>query len=83
MPNLDLTGPPPRESRRVTFSRRAAVNGLGAVAVWPYISDHAAAAFAYIHATQAAPVLAFLTPAGFKRWTCLMTGSWITTKYSR
>jgi hypothetical protein len=46
-------------------SRRTAVKSHGAVAVWPYISDHAAEAFASIQATQAPPVLGFLTPAQY------------------
>ena len=65
MPNLEPDGSPPRESQRVTFSCRAAVKVLGAVAVWPYVSAHAAAALASIQATQASPVLAFLTPAQY------------------
>lgn len=35
--------------------------GLGAVAVWPYLSDQAAEAFAEIQAANAAPRLVFLT----------------------
>jgi hypothetical protein len=52
-------------SHRLTFTRRAALKtfggGLGAIAVWPYLSDHAAEAFASIQAAKAAPALAFLT----------------------
>src|SRR5947207_4339398 len=48
------------------FSRRAALKavgaGVGAIAVWPYLSDSAAEAFAELQATQAPPKLAFLTP---------------------
>ena len=49
----------------LTFSRRAALKtiggSLGAVAVWPYLSDRSAEAFASIQATNAPPPLAFLT----------------------
>ena len=65
MSNLEAEDSLPRESQRVTFSRRTALTALGAVAVWPYISDRAAAAFASIQATPAPPVLAFLTPAQY------------------
>jgi hypothetical protein len=51
------------------FSRRAALQTLGAtagaVAVWPYLSDSAAEAFAAIQATGAPPKLAFLTSAQY------------------
>ena len=51
------------------FSRRAALKavgaGVGAIAVWPYLSDSAAEAFAELQATQAPPKLAFLTPAQY------------------
>ena len=43
------------------FSRRSAVKALGAIAVWPYLSDAAAEAFAAIQTQQAPPKLAFLT----------------------
>jgi hypothetical protein len=42
-------------------TRRTVVKALGAIAVWPYISDHAAEAFAAIQAEQGPPKLAFLT----------------------
>jgi hypothetical protein len=50
----------------ITFSRRAALKklgaGVGAIAVWPYISDQAAEAFAAIQQKGAAPAPVFLTP---------------------
>jgi len=53
----------------ITFSRRAVLKTLGtsvgAVAVWPYLSDEAAEAFARIQETRAAPAPAFLTPAHY------------------
>jgi hypothetical protein len=52
-------------SQPMTLSRRAAVKAIGAVAVWPYVSDRAAEAFAAIQATQAPPKLAFLTAAQY------------------
>jgi hypothetical protein len=56
-------------SHPLTFTRRAALKtfggGLGAIAVWPYLSDHAAEAFASIQAAKAAPALAFLTAAQY------------------
>lgn len=56
--------------RPVTFSRRAIVKALGtsvgAIAVWPYLSDGAARAFAEIQAGKAPPRLAFLTSAQYK-----------------
>ncbi len=52
-------------SHPVTVSRRAVVKALGAIAVWPYLSDTAAEAFATIQATQAPPQLAFLTAAQY------------------
>jgi Gluconate 2-dehydrogenase subunit 3 len=52
---------PDVEAQAVTISRRAVVKALGAAAVWPYLSDSAAQAFAAIQATQAPPRLAFLT----------------------
>lgn len=42
-------------------SRRTAVKALGALAVWPYLSDQGAAAFAAIQTEQGRPRLAFLT----------------------
>jgi hypothetical protein len=49
----------------VTVSRRTALKVLGsqvgAAAVWPYLSDSAAEAFARIQATNAPPALAFFT----------------------
>jgi hypothetical protein len=51
------------------FSRRAALQRLGAtagaVAVWPYLSDSAAEAFAAIQTTGAPPKLAFLSAAQY------------------
>jgi hypothetical protein len=51
------------------FSRRAALQALGATvgaaAVWPYLSDSAAEAFAAIQGTSAPPKLAFLTAAQY------------------
>jgi gluconate 2-dehydrogenase gamma chain len=56
---------PETHAHRVTVSRRAAVRALGAgiggAAVWPYLSDSAAEAFAAIQATDAPPALAFLS----------------------
>jgi hypothetical protein len=53
----------------IIVSRRAALKalgaGLGAVAVWPYVSDEAAQAFALIQETKAPPALRFLTPAQY------------------
>jgi hypothetical protein len=54
---------------QVTVSRRAAVKALGAgiggAAVWPYLSDPAAEAFAAIQTSGAPPSLSFLTPAQY------------------
>ena len=52
-------------SHPVTVSRRAVVKALGAIAVWPYLSDSAAEAFATIQTTKAPPQLAFLTAAQY------------------
>lgn len=52
-------------SQPVTVSRRAVMKTLGAIAVWPYLSDRAAEAFATIQATQAPSKLAFLTAAQY------------------
>jgi Gluconate 2-dehydrogenase subunit 3 len=53
----------------VTLSRRAALKsigaGVGAVAVWPYLSDSAAAAFGAIQAGQPPPKLVFLSAAQY------------------
>ena len=53
----------------LTYSRRAVVKSLGAtigaVAVWPYLSESAAEAFAEIQRTSAAPKLQFLTSAQY------------------
>jgi hypothetical protein len=50
-------------------SRRAALKtlgaGVGALAVWPALSEEAAAAFAAIQRTQAAPKLRFLTASQY------------------
>jgi hypothetical protein len=60
----------PNLGHPMTFSRRAALQALGAtvgaVAVWPYLSDSAAEAFAAIQATGAPPKLAFLSPAQYE-----------------
>jgi glucoside 3-dehydrogenase (cytochrome c) hitch-hiker subunit len=57
------------DAEPLAFSRRAVVKTLGAtlgaVAVWPYLSDSAAQAFAEIQATKAAPKLQFLTRAQY------------------
>lgn len=65
---LKAIGPTPNgvEGAPVVFSRRAAVKAIGAIAVWPYLSDRAAEAFATIQATQAPPQLAFLTAAQYR-----------------
>jgi hypothetical protein len=56
-------------SHPLTFTRRAALKslggGLGAIAVWPYLSDHAAEAFASIQTAKAPPAPVFLTPAQY------------------
>lgn len=61
--------PDENRSQHVTVSRRTVVKslgaGLGAVAVWPYVSDAAAEAFARIQESSAPPRLAFLTPAQY------------------
>jgi Gluconate 2-dehydrogenase subunit 3 len=64
---VDGLRPTPRgvEESPVTFSRRMAVKAIGAIAVWPYLSDRAAEAFATIQSTQAPPALAFLTAAQY------------------
>ena len=53
----------------LVVSRRTVVKALGAtigaVAVWPYLSDSAAEAFAEIQATKAPPKLQFLTKAQY------------------
>jgi hypothetical protein len=59
------TRPEHEVSQPVSLSRRAVVKALGAIAVWPYLSDAAAEAFATIQATQAPPKLAFLTAAQY------------------
>jgi Gluconate 2-dehydrogenase subunit 3 len=59
----------PDVTHPMRLSRRAALQTLGAtvgaVAVWPYLSDSAAEAFAAIQATGAPPKLAFLTAAQY------------------
>jgi hypothetical protein len=45
----------------VEVSRRTAIKTLGAVAVWPYLSDQAAAAFAALQTRQGPPQLTYLT----------------------
>lgn len=66
MTNLD---PDSGAAHPVRLSRRTLVKslgaGIGAVAVWPYLSDSAAEAFAAIQSTNAPPSLAFLTPAQY------------------
>ena len=62
MANVD---PEQDVAQPVTFSRRAAVKAIGAIAVWPYVSDRAAEAFATIQASQAPSQLAFLTAAQY------------------
>jgi hypothetical protein len=58
-PNSQIAAP-------MTLSRRSAIKAvgatLGAVAVWPYLSDPAAEAFAAIQRTGGPPQPAFLTP---------------------
>jgi glucoside 3-dehydrogenase (cytochrome c) hitch-hiker subunit len=49
----------------MAVSRRDVVKALGAFAVWPYISDGAAEAFARIQAQQAPPAPQFLSRAQF------------------
>ena len=57
------------DAEPLILSRRAVVKALGAtmgaVAVWPYLSDSAAEAFAEIQAAKAAPKLQFLTQAQY------------------
>ena len=59
----------PNAAQPMKFSRRAALQTLGAtagaVAVWPYLSDSAAEAFAAIQTTGAPPKLAFLSAAQY------------------
>jgi hypothetical protein len=59
----------PGVAHPMTFSRRAALQALGATvgaaAVWPYLSDSSAEAFAAIQTTGAPPKLAFLTAAQY------------------
>jgi hypothetical protein len=43
------------------MSRRTMVKAIGALAVWPYLSEASAEAFAALQAAQAPPKLAFLT----------------------
>ncbi len=62
MANLE---PEQQASQPATISRRAIVKALGAIAVWPYLSDRAAESFAAIQATQAPPKLFFLTAAQY------------------
>ena len=60
-----MSNPEQDVAQPVTFSRRAAVKAIGAIAVWPYVSDRAAEAFATIQASQAPSQLAFLTAAQY------------------
>jgi hypothetical protein len=59
----------PSGAQPMTFTRRAALQAfgatVGAAAVWPYLSDPAAEAFAAIQTTSAPPKLAFLTAAQY------------------
>jgi hypothetical protein len=48
-------------TRPLPVTRRTAVKALGAVAVWPYLSDHAAVAFAALQRRQGPPQLTYLT----------------------
>jgi Gluconate 2-dehydrogenase subunit 3 len=57
--------PEPDKAQPLLLSRRAVVKALGAVAVWPYLSESAAEAFAAIQAQKAPPKLAFLTPGQY------------------
>ena len=50
-------------SRRRALARLG--TGLGAIALWPYVSEQGAEAFARIQATAAPPAPVFLTPAEF------------------
>ena len=58
-----------RGSAPLIVSRRAVVKAVGAtvgaVAVWPYLTDAAAEAFAEIQATKAPPKLQFLTASQY------------------
>jgi hypothetical protein len=64
------TDNPERAAQPLTFSRRSVVKalgtGVGAIAIWPYLSDSAAEALAVIQATQAPPSLKFLTAAQYR-----------------
>jgi Gluconate 2-dehydrogenase subunit 3 len=51
----------PSATRPLPVTRRTAVKALGAVAVWPYLSDQAAVAFAALQRRQGPPQLTFLT----------------------
>jgi hypothetical protein len=57
------------DAEPLVVSRRTVVKALGAtmgaVAVWPYLSDSAAEAFAEIQATKAPPKLQFLSKAQY------------------
>jgi hypothetical protein len=61
--------PEPPTAQPISVSRRGVLKaigtGVGAIAVWPYLSDSAAEAFAVIQKTQAPPKLAFLTSAQY------------------
>lgn len=52
-----------RLDRRAALRRLGA--GMGALAVWPYVSEQGAAAFARIQGSGAAPDLVFLTPGQY------------------
>jgi Gluconate 2-dehydrogenase subunit 3 len=58
--------PDPQIAAPMTLSRRSAIKAVGAtfgaVAMWPYLSDSAAEAFAAIQITGGPPQPAFLTP---------------------
>jgi hypothetical protein len=48
-------------TRPAAVTRRTAVKAIGAVAVWPYISEQAAEAFAALQRRQGPPQLTYLT----------------------
>jgi hypothetical protein len=50
----------------MAFTRREVVKALGAVAVWPYLSDASAETFARIQAAKAPPSPKFLDAAQFR-----------------
>jgi hypothetical protein len=58
-----LAADPMDPSRRRALTRLG--TGLGALALWPYLSERGAQAFARIQATGAAPALTFLTASEY------------------